>query len=369
MKKNLTSCIKALVLACVMTSMVSCDKEVNKIEVDNQFAIQLFADTVRMRDLLTMVNTTTSEYFRIEENGKIILCLSDTISDIVVSEDVLSGNTKFDFVGTEEIYVGFPNLSGNLDVIKPELKLSYINTFDFEAMGVIDSAFLTNVTSDKISLIKDWNTIERPLPPTGNTSAELTGVENYIVDEISLLEDYRAISFNGNININSDDVDYDAIEDNSHIDIIAQINLPLDFVIDSLVFDNTYDFDLNFDDNNNSQNINISGGFDEIQFRFTFVNTLPIQVKPQLYLVQNDVVIDSMFVDDFYVHAGSIDNPTENVAIISFVNEKLQNIQQADHVLLNVGLTSLGNNVSINADDYFFLRVGMTTKTSEINID
>ena len=369
MKRFLPFSFKSLTLLIALNFLVSCDSEVNKIDVNNQFAIQLFTDTVRMSDLLTMVDSTTLEYFKIDEYGEISLFFSDTINDAISSEDVLSGMTKFDFIDTKEISVNFPNLSGNLEIIEPELSFKYINTFDFEATGVIDSVFFTNASGNKISLLENWTTIERPLPPTGNTSAELTNIDDYVVDNFNLLDDYRKVTFNGNINFDADDVDYNTIAEDSHLDFITEISLPLEFVIENLIFNNIYDFSIEADDDENSEGINLDGDFDEIEFKFVCVNTLPIQVKPQIYIVQDNTVVDSLFVEDSYIHAGSAENPTEDVIIVKVVDDKLQKIREADQVMLNVGLTSLGNNVVLNADDYFFLRVGMTTKTSEIYVD
>lgn len=369
MKKNLSSFFKAMALFFALSFMVSCKNEVNQIEVDNQFAIQLFTDTVRISDILTMVDSTTLEYFQIKEGGEISIYFSDTINNAITAEDILSGNTEFVFATTEEFNVNFPNLSGELDISKPELIFSYINTFDFEATGIIDSVFLTNASENEISLIKDWSVIERPLPPTANTSVELADIEDYIVDEVSLMDEYKTVTFSGDIIVDGNNIDYNTVSDDDHIDFISEIILPLDFVIEDLVFNDVYDFSINTENDEDSENINIDGNFDELEFKFVCVNTLPIQVKPQLYILQNDSVIDSMFVDDSYIHAGTPENPTEDVIIVNIVDEKLERIRQADQVVLNVVLSSLGNNVVINANDYFFLRVGLTTKTSEISID
>ena len=68
--------------------------------------------------------------------------------------------------------------------------------------------------------------------------------------------------------------------------------------------------------------------------------------------------------------SGSFDGVnTEDIIVVKIKDEKLHNIQLADQLLLKLSLTSLGNDVVINANDYFNLKVGVKTKTTEIYLD
>ena len=83
----------------------------------------------------------------------------------------------------------------------------------------------------------------------------------------------------------------------------------------------------------------------------------------------NDQLIDSLFDGNTLIHANNNGNITEDVLEVQVTGDKLLNIQNADKILLNIGISSLNENVVINTNDYFNLRIGVKTKTTEINLD
>ena len=53
MKRNLSLFIRVLAIVILVSATASCKKEkVDKVNIDNQFAISLFADTIRLGNLL-----------------------------------------------------------------------------------------------------------------------------------------------------------------------------------------------------------------------------------------------------------------------------------------------------------------------------
>lgn len=514
-----------LAIAIVVCLFVSCKKEkVDKIKVDNQFAVSLFSDTIRINDLLSNIDSISSEFIKVEDNGDIYVYYSDSVKNAVSAKDLLAeledipfnvqtgfsipnfppspveipinlpfedlfsipfeyedyeissvvlksgkinlnlhtdlniidelilstdeirlqndnsleisvnmdsngdssieidltnciispsnegltfsvtvkatipANQGFagaygfnidgsisdiefksidgsindiavDFNGIEDINIDIPNLQGDLEVSTPKLNIEYINTFGFATSGLIDSLYLTDIYGNKTSLINNWNTLNLALQSTGETYHSLANFENELVDKINILDNYESLVFNGNVTMSCNNVNGNMISDDSHIDLVAELTLPLKLNINNLSYTDTLDFSLDFDQDDNETSNIVEGVIDELEFKFLFKNKLPLEITPQAYFLENNIIIDSLFEYDSSI-GGSFDNQIkENVIIVKVSNDKLSNIQLTDQMILNIKLSSQGRDVVLNANDYFDLKIGIKTKTSEIDLE
>ena len=86
-------------------------------------------------------------------------------------------------------------------------------------------------------------------------------------------------------------------------------------------------------------------------------------------MLVDDQVIDSLFDGNICIHAYNGSELVEDVMVSHVTDSKLINVQKANKILLNIGLSSLGEDIVINANDYFHLRIGLKTKTTEIYLD
>lgn len=281
-----------------------------------------------------------------------------------IDEDV------YEFKAWQNVDLKLPNLYGDLTVTTPEFSLKYVNSFGFEAYGYIDSLYLVDETGEKISIMKDWNQVEIVLNSTNGAYDSITHIDDALIDELDILNDYSAFGFKGSVMIGCDEVNENMIAEDSHIDVVADLALPLSFNIKDLTYLDTLDFNLNLNSQENEDGqVNVQNFFDELEFKFVFENALPIQIKPQMYVLENGAVIDSLFNGTSYIHGCFDGSITEDVITINVVDEKLENIQLADQMILKVNVSSLNNDVVINADGYFKLRIGLKTKTTEINME
>ena len=526
MKKITAIHLRALCLALVVVLFFSCQKnDIKKVEIDNQFAISLFSDTVRIGDFIGGMDSTMSDYIQVSEDGIIHVCYSDSIINAVVASDILakfddvtfetssqfelpvlppspvpvpielpldnlfsvpfeydgyeinfvkiktgkiffnittnftileelslvtdnikladgsslelnlnvddngmqtveinlaeceiipvdgnivfSGNIKatystegvggtynfdmsggltdiqfqsidgaipaitFDFRANKDLSLNFPNLYGDLKVQTPEFSIKYINSFGFKADAFIDSLYLTDGDGNMTSIVEDWNQLEIMLNSTGENFGLIDELDDALVDEINILDDYNNLTFKGTVILDCDEVASDMITDESHIDIIGNVALPLEFDIQSLSYIDTLDFNLSLgeQENGDTQSIHVEDIFDELEFKFVFENALPIQIKPQMYILENGTVIDSLFEGDSFIHACFDNTPIEDILIVKVTDNKLVNVQLADQLMLDINLSSLGNDIVINTDGYFNLRLGLKTKTTEIYVD
>lgn len=275
----------------------------------------------------------------------------------------------FDFVGSHDFDFSIPNVGGNLKIATPDFSIKYVNTFGFEAAGVIDSLYLSDEQGNMTSLIKDGERVELYLHSTGEAYDSISKLDEKLVDDINILQGFNKITFNGNIILGCDEVSENTITDNSHIDIIADLAIPLEFKMEDLKYTTKFDFDLSLDNEEGGELDVLDDIFDELEFKLIFNNAIPIQITPQLYVLENGVAIDSLFDEKACIHGKFDDEITEDILLVHVTGDKLVNVQRADQLLLDITLSSEGERIVLNTNDHFDLRIGVKTKTSEIDLN
>ena len=286
-------------------------------------------------------------------------------------------DTQFDFIGSHDFSFSLPNMQGDLNIPTPEFTLKYVNTFGFNAKCTLDSLFMTEADGDVTSLIKDWKQMKLELAPTTEEHGVISNLGDYLVDEIDLLSGFTKMTLNGKVVLGCESVGQNMITDDSHIDVIADITLPLEFKINSLTYLDTLDFNLTLNgdesaeegENENPVTVVLDNIFDDLEFKFVFENAIPIQIKPQMYVMQQGALIDSLFDERPCVHGNFEGAKEQDIFVVHVTGEKLHNLQLADQLLLDINLSSLGKQVVINTNDAFDLRIGLKTKTSEIDLN
>lgn len=314
-----------------------------------------------------MISATISDAI----GGEYHFDMTGNIKDIYFkSIDGAISETKVEFSGSEGINLNIPNIYGDLKIKTPDFSIKYINSFGFKANGTFDSLYFADAYGNKTELLRDWNKLDLELHSTGNSYDSITNINESLVDEVNILEKHKSLNFRGNVVLGCDNVGEHMIDEDSHIDIIANLELPLEINIDNLRFIDTVDFNLSLgEDSENEDGIHVENFFDDIEFKLTFKNKLPLQIKPQIYLLENNNVIDSIFNGNEFVHGCIGDEILEDVLIIHINDETIIHLQNTDQMIIDMGLSSLGNDVVINANDYFHLRLGLKTKTTEIYMD
>lgn len=271
---------------------------------------------------------------------------------------------RYDFAGNQDINFGIANLSGDFKLMKPIINIKYINTFGFEMAAVIDSLYLQDENANATSLIKDWESMEIALKSTGNEYNSVNGFSEKITDEINILNNYNQMRFSGNVVMTCDDVSEDMISNDSHVDVVTDIKIPINFKMNELRYLDTIDFELELTDEG-SEFFNLENPFDELHFKFMIENKLPIQITPQLYVLSENEVIDSIF-DNTSIHACFGNEPVEDILEISIVDEKIENVISSDQLVLDLRFSTNDEIAVINIKDYMKIKIGLKTKTTEL---
>ena len=286
---------------------------------------------------------------------------------------------EFDFNGTQDFNFSLPDMYGDLKIMSPKFNIKYLNSFGFTANCTIDSLYFTDINEDKTSLIKDWQAAPLVLKSTSGEYDMVDGLSEMFVDELDILKGYSHMNFDGKIHLGCESMTENMITEDSRISLIAEMSIPLEFKIDNLSYFNVFDFNVSlnegsdksdeYEESNTANTISLDNIFDELEFKFVFENAIPIQIMPQVYVMEQGVAIDSLFDKKPCVSANFDGEPSQDVFTLLVTGDKIYNLMRADQLLLDVGLSSLGNVVVINANDFFNLRIGVKTKTSEIDID
>ena len=134
MKRNLLLFARALAVVLLVTFIHSCKKEnVKKIEIDNQFALSLFSDTVRISDLLNGMDSTMSQFIKVNEEGNIYAYYSDSVKNAVTAQDVLGKLGDVTFESNSEFEL--PALPSSPVEIPLDLPLEDLFSIPFEYEG------------------------------------------------------------------------------------------------------------------------------------------------------------------------------------------------------------------------------------------
>ena len=89
--------LRTMSVALVLCLFFSCNQDVKRIKVDNQIALSLFSDTVRVGDLIDGMGEAASQYIRVSEDGRIYAYFADSVNNAVVASDILSGIQDVNF--------------------------------------------------------------------------------------------------------------------------------------------------------------------------------------------------------------------------------------------------------------------------------
>lgn len=271
----------------------------------------------------------------------------------------------FDLIGVSDIDFGIDNLTGDFKIVSPIIDIKYLNTFGFEARGTIDSLYLKDVNNDETSLLRDWQPMTMLLEPTDDNYKSLTNSAEYFIDNIDILNRYKKISFNGNIDMSCDNVKGYMISKDSHIDVVTDIKIPMNITMNQLHYLDTIDFDLSLHDDE-SNIFDVDNAFDELEFKFIFENKLPIEIQPQLYMLVGDNVIDTLITDYTCINACFDNQPHESVIKIVVNGERIDRVVTADKLLIDLHFSTNGNVTVMNVNDYIKIRLGLKTKTTEL---
>ena len=139
--KKMFEFTRVLLLTLIFAMFFSCaNNDIDKVNVDNQFAVSLFSGTVKVGDLLGGIGSGLSEYIQVSENGRIYAYYADSVENAVVATNILTGIQDVTFQTSAEFELPeIPGLSDIPGVDVPDIDIPDIDIPDIDIPGILDS--------------------------------------------------------------------------------------------------------------------------------------------------------------------------------------------------------------------------------------
>ena len=114
MRIKFTKLIPIALVSLVLIVAVACkQKNVKKIVVHNQFAISLYRDTISINDLFNHLDSTTTTWLRVDDDGNLSAFYKDTILGVVNASDFMDNVPDVEINESTEFSVpSFPPVPG-----------------------------------------------------------------------------------------------------------------------------------------------------------------------------------------------------------------------------------------------------------------
>lgn len=257
----------------------------------------------------------------------------------------------------EDLDFSLGNVTGDLQVNKPNTYIKYFNTFGFGVHANVDTMQLRTKDGTDMNILKT-ESISFELQQT--SSYKDLDVTGEIIDFIDVLEEYEKFTYSGDLRIIEEDAI--GVYEDSHLDVATVMNLKLGMKINELMYCDTLDMDMG--------EVSAQNYINEFEFKFNLTNGLPIELEFQAYLVKNGVVTDSLFdATNNKIPSSCGGAPVSTTNIVTVTDERVDNVLEADKLIYKVKGTTMGHEVVFKSTDMVIVGIGLLTKTTEIDID
>lgn len=264
------------------------------------------------------------------------------------------------------------NLTGDMWLHTPIIRLGYVNTFDFNINALIDTLDYKNNNDENISLLA--NTISMNITKTEEGQFNYFDISDGLVESMEMLGGVKEMYYSTDASISTSTPGL--ITEEPHIDLATNIEMPLKMKVNQLTYTDSFPVSLG------ESLKDVTNYLDEIELTFRAKNGLPLAIGMQIYTCDSTLtqtgqfITDSIFKADEYgvMHnvigsnfgGGGAANST---VILSIKNDKtIQHLLNANKLMMELTLTTDGKMVTIKTTDVLGLGIGLKTKTSEINL-
>lgn len=345
----------------------------NNILIDNQplvFYMELKAGELSTKRLdlangvLAFDEGSSDLVFQVEpsldfKDLNVELSLDLSIDSLVIKN--LDGDIKgFEerFGHSDSINFGLEHLTGSVNV-SPRLYLEYRNTFGIAAVATIDT-FAFEDTYEMFHSLIDGDSAYVILEENVTEYGE-TDIQN-VIEQVDFDSKYCKLDVVGGILIHNSRGN-EVVSDESEVELIANVELPLEFTANELCYRDTVKMDFG--------DIETADMLDKVGFHIIINNTLPVTLRPQLDILDpvNDSVVMPI-IPDGSVAAGSYDGkPVKSVIDIHIPKEDFSKLFNAEKMIVICNVDTEGHRVRLTDTQYFGLHVGLELHSSSISID
>ena len=269
-------------------------------------------------------------------------------------ETVYNDQTDIDF--------GIKGLTGSAIIKMPTIKLDYCNTFGLSATANVTKLQFVNTNTSLVTNLLAQDTVTITVNKTEGAWANQQIVG--FTDNIDAMAGYTRLDFGGVVDMGLNDHDF-YINENSAVDVAADVELPFSLNLKNLCYNDTISIDMSDADDAADQ---IDDYIDEIEFFIDYNNKIKINIDMQAIFIKGNAVLDSLF-DDTHEILYSDGDEISTISV-RVTGDKLKNVLRANQMIVRLATSTVGNDlITLKASDAIFLRMRFLTKTTEIDLN
>lgn len=272
-------------------------------------------------------------------------------------EGIITHNVDTIFNDTVAIDFGIKHLTGNGVIKMPQVVVTRNNTFDLGAEGIVNFLQFENSKTGYATNLLSTDEVDVVINPTNGNFEDMNVVG--LANDIDIMAGYDKLEFAGKVQMKLDEGTV-TINDDSHIDLGIDIELPLAVKIDDLVYKDTIPLKLSNEDFKNNL-------FDGIDFFVDFTSQIPLDIDVQAIFLKDNVVVDSLFEAKQYIRYHQ--HSTIKAAVD---DDRLRTVMECNKLLLRIGISTDEINdeyVMFRTTDDLKLGIRMRTRITDIDID
>ena len=230
---------------------------------------------------------------------------------------------------------------GSLTLFNPKVTVHIKNSFNrIEGVAFIDTLHFMGQNTSSHILTAYPSTIQ--VLAGMNAEQDVQGLSSVFFSSL-----FDKLKFAGHVIVNP--LGFSAgelsIQENSALDIKANLGIPFEVKTDNLYYRDTVNFNL-------GDSLNMGKTIQNIVFRYVIGNKLPFNVNTQIYFYNSrqQVLVDSLF----YPHlslAGTFKegDMVETAALLEIEQNRINKVLTADKIIFQVKINTNGRTVFVNA--------------------
>lgn len=265
------------------------------------------------------------------------------------------------FQDRTEIDFGINGLTGNASLPIPNINIAFNNTFGLGVQCNITQLEFINQSISLVTDLLDSDVVEVLANPTDGVWRR-TKIQG-LAEEINALAGYTRLDFAGELALLLND-DHFSISDTSTFSVATDIEIPFSFKLNDLCYNDTIAINISGMDGESDNKL-----IDEIDFYIDYNSKIKIDVNMQALFMEDNVVIDSLFLEGNSLNYSA----TDEISTISVIvtDQKLANVLRADKMVLRLCASTEAispDPVQMMNSDAIFMRFRVLTKSSEIGL-
>lgn len=260
------------------------------------------------------------------------------VRDLKIQElsGYITGFSSHFRIDTSFIMPMIDQIDGNITFADASLTISNRNSFLLSAIMRVDTACLYGEDLAPTNIFPEYPVY-----------AEIAYTPHYVPFfsqnlVFNLNWEFNSILVSGDLVLNPDG-GMVTITDTATLGVFAEAVMPIEITIPDVTYEDTLDIDVS--------GIEAPELITEVVLHVDFESELPFNFKAQMLTMEDGVATDSLFVTPPVINGSFDGTPAITHADVSVTHDRLNNVMNADGLLLRLGVNTENYNVTLNIED------------------